>query len=834
MPSAKHPLPDGSNPQFDAQVEAYAQSGFGRDLLPIIPFDAKISTRSRNPDHILGSRGKIPGKKLDDGWVGYFGWTELHSTPGVRASWRGWECSLGLQGRNFPGLDIDIDVLEVADAAEALALEILGRAPVRSAGSPRRLMVYAGQGHPKRRLTFKLPGIEKAMAVELLGSGQQYLVEGIHKSGHAYEWRGEISPSNLGTTAIIPINATKLDEYFDRFAALIQDKFQAELVSTRKKSKAGTVEEEKPDAEMTLTGSRNRRGHRGQKSITLAPSMEALAAAVYKIPNSNGQLSYDDWIDVGLATHAASGGSEEGYKIFEQWSLQYPGNTPRLVRDKWDSFHPNRTGWNWLSQFARQFGFSPAAYEFERIPDDHDGHGTEVGDVAGAGALMFENHVYVEQTKTAVDLKTLEILDQAQFNARHWLIGPPTDPKKCAWAIFLARGELRQTVKSITYRPGAPVLIHEDYEGGECVNIWRPTTTPVPDTATEIEAKPWLDHLKYLIPDERERTLLIHWFAWIIQNPHLKPNWGVLIGSPHQGNGKSILLAPIRAALGIRNVREVTAEDLEGNYSGWLMETKLFVVEEMHSFQRVSAMNRLKGFLASPPYRLRVNPKFGRQFDIANIVAGIFFTNHPNAVALEKSDRRFMIIASEAEPREKAYYQGLCDWYDEGGAALTARYLLDLDLEGFDALGQAPGTQAKIEMRKQSRSRLEEWVEDGMEQGAKYGDGPFGPALIALDDLRRSIPDEVFGNAGRPSSNRFPSTLTRAGAKSLGERINLLKTPPGARPVLGDPKQARLYSLRDHARFASMDRDDLAAAFWEERLRAQGEPLDPDQHFGSR
>jgi hypothetical protein len=803
MPSTNQAPLNGTSPNFALTAEPYDRAGFRRDLLPIIPPDAQVSIHSRNPAAISAGRGKLPGRFAGDGWVGFSNWTHNVSRPEDLHTWGAWNCGLGLQGRNFPALDVDVDVLAVADALEDLARRVLGPAPCRSAGSARRLLVYAGQGHRKRRLTFRLPGVENDQAVELLADGQFYVVEGLHKSGNMYEWEGGQSPAQVNAKNLTPITAAKLDEFFDRAVVLLKTAFGAEV---------------------TAKASRSRARAAGHKSLSFAPSLDALRDVVDAIPN-NDEVDYDDWIHVGHAIHAASRGSEDGYLIFEDWSVKWGGdNTPELIREKWDGFDPKATGWNYLAQLAMKTGFNAAKWEFGLAELD-------VG-VEAAKDEMFAHSVWVERVQAVMDLRTFDLLNREQFNARQFRVGEPASHAECAWAVFLKKGERRKSVKSITYRPGAPLFVFEPAERGECVNVWRPTDSTLPCSATEADAKPWLDHLAFLFPEAGERQMLINWLAWVAQNPEKKPNWGVLVGSQHQGNGKSILTKPVRSALGEHNVREVTVEDLSSGYTDWIAQAKLFIVEEMHSFERTSAMNRLKNFLALPPYTLRVNPKFGKQFEVPNILAGLFFTNHRNALALEKTDRRFLVLWTDALPRDERYYLDLLAWYGAGGAEKAARYLLDLDLEGFHALGRAPETPAKSEMRKQSRSRLDEWIEEGMAEGAELGTGPFGAAIVALEDLRQVMPDEVFGKAGRPSPIRFATAMRNAGAVPV-DRVALGPVPRGVTPPRVDLQQARLYSLRDHQRFASADRADLASLYWEERLRAQGGSLDVDRLFAA-
>lgn len=806
----------GSNPHFGTQAKAYAEAGFRRDLLTIIPPGAAIIAGSKSRDSLIAGRGKVPGTKVGNAWAGFGAWQKNVTTPEMIRRWETWNCGLGLLSHNTPGLDIDIDVEEVADAIELLALEVLGSAPARFGRGARRLLSYRGQ-HRKRRLVFNLPGTDAPQAVELLGDGQQYVVEGIHpKTGRPYTWRDGVSPANLGASGLTTITAVRLDEFYDRAELLLGTKFGATIMTRAAQGR--------PRSDRTVHGG------------LAAPSTAALSAVISAIPNDRADVDYDTWIKIGMAIKAASEGSEEGYIIWEEWSLQDPENTVEMVEYKWKTFDTDKIGWTWLTHQARPFGFRAAPWEFDALPEPTEAEmDADERAKALAATDMFARCVWVEKIQCVVDLHTLTPLNREQFNWRFANIGHPADSKGCAWSVFGAALDRRRTVKSLTYRPGGPLFVYEEAENGLCLNIWRGPTGPIPETATAEDAKPWLDHLTYLFGDGEERDALIHWLAWVVQNPALKPNWGVLIGSPWQGNGKSILLEPVRYALGGHNVRELGADDLSSGYSDWMIETKLFVVEEMHSFERKATMNKLKNYLATPPWELRVNPKYGRQFSVPNVLAGVFFTNHGDALALEKADRRFFVLWTEVPPRDRAYYLALTTWFKASGSAVVARYLLSLDVANFDALGIAPGTSAKEDMRKHGRSRLDEWIEEGMQEGQEFGTGPFGPRLIALDDLRKAIPQEVFGKNERPSSARFRAALIKAGAHDLDARVGL---GPAPQKCLIEPncdlRQARLYSLRDHQVFEVADRADLPDMFWAERIRAQDddEPVRTVRKFG--
>jgi hypothetical protein len=246
-------------------------------------------------------------------------------------------------------------------------------------------------------------------------------------------------------------------------------------------------------------------------------------------------------------------------------------------------------------------------------------------------------------------------------------------------------------------------------------------------------------------------------------------------------------------------------------------ECKVFFVEEMMNFGKRELMQRIKTLLAAPPDTLQVNPKYGRKYEVPNILAGVFFTNHEDAVALEKGERRFAVYWSEAKKGSPAYFTRLAEWLRDGGSALAARWLLDYDASFYNMLGEAPDTAARENMRHAARSKLDEWIEDGIETGS----GCFASDLVALDDVRASVPFEVLGRLGGPNGAVFAACMRRAGARPLRQRFFLGMPRNGCSPLRCDPSQARLYSLRRHDMFIGHDKEKLVDLFWELRRKAE-------------
>jgi hypothetical protein len=290
----------------------YAAAGFGSELLPILPPDARINPASPQAENLLESRGKTPGRLSRDGWFGFGRWTSHQSSPQDHQKWRTWGAGVGMQGRKFPALDIDVDLGGIADGIANEAFSSLGLGPTRSRGGARRLLVYAGEGITKRRLAFRFPGgllpaaadvlhhesdqqpdgpdvldPRRVHAVELLGSGQQYVCEGVHPSGRAYEWAGGVSPADWasGAAGLAVITAEEVDAFFAWVETYVVS-LGAEIV-TNSGSGAGL------------------RDGAWQAGLQ-APSLEAARGALGAIdPND---LDYDQWIQVMAAFKAATEG----------------------------------------------------------------------------------------------------------------------------------------------------------------------------------------------------------------------------------------------------------------------------------------------------------------------------------------------------------------------------------------------------------------------------------------------------------------------------------------------------------------------------------------------
>ena len=176
-----------------ATVQPWIDRGFTEDLLLVIPPGAPLSPYS---NLTTAHCGKTPGLPTPDGWVGHRGWTrENVSRETLKqrlATLAGAPFSLGLQARRFHAFDVDTDDLEFARRVYHHLKPIIDRCGlgIRVGKAPGFLVPFRlMEPRHKARISFVHEILGSGSAVEMLGQGQQYVIQGKHpKTGQPYRW----------------------------------------------------------------------------------------------------------------------------------------------------------------------------------------------------------------------------------------------------------------------------------------------------------------------------------------------------------------------------------------------------------------------------------------------------------------------------------------------------------------------------------------------------------------------------------------------------------------------------------------------------------------------
>jgi hypothetical protein len=166
------------------------------------------------------------------------------------------------------------------------------------------------------------------MKVEVLGCGNQFVVDGMHASGVPLEWRNG-SPETVPSADLTPVTEEQIDAFFAAIAPLI-----------------------KPTGEKPAGPTSDRTSILGLE----ASDPLRIIAALADIPNVS-PANWEDWNYIGMAVWAATGGSEAGRTAFHRWSARNPTYDAKETEERWHHWHkspPTQVGAGTLFRLAAE------------------------------------------------------------------------------------------------------------------------------------------------------------------------------------------------------------------------------------------------------------------------------------------------------------------------------------------------------------------------------------------------------------------------------------------------------------------------------------------------
>ena len=256
------------------------------------------------------------------------------------------------------------------------------------------------------------------------------------------------------------------------------------------------------------------------------------------------------------------------------------------------------------------------------------------------------------------------------------------------------------------------------------------------------EAKAVIDrflwHTKYIIGDERQEALLIDWLAHNVKTPGKKINWAIVLQGIY-GTGKTYFFNLLEAMLG-PYAKAVANKTLTSHFTGWATGSLVVCIDElrMSGQNRYEIVDTLKPYISNPT--VAIEAKGENSIHVPNFTNYLAFTNHKDAVPVDRGERRYCILFSKVESEdqmrkeivdrlnvlgirpsegdkpEKVYFDMLFgDLQDHPGVLL--RFFKDHQYsEHFSPRGAAPMTEAKklmMELTKPSyQSDMEEHIDE--------------------------------------------------------------------------------------------------------------------------
>lgn len=340
-------------------------------------------------------------------------------------------------------------------------------------------------------------------------------------------------------------------------------------------------------------------------------------------------------------------------------------------------------------------------------------------------------------------------------------------PKSAPAIKIWQQRHTRLTVDGLTWQPGQPELctLPEATEAGSRgLNTWRGLPPlPKPGNWEEL-ARPFVEHVAYLVPAEAERHRFLQWLAHMVQRPEELPHTCYLFVTPSFGIGRGWLAGVLaRVMRGHAAIGVDLAQTLLGSFNGRLSRKLMAIVEEVREgagTNRYTLANKFRDEITGEVRH--INPKFGLQSVEKNCLRWLIFSQHLDAVPFDEGDRRVIVIANPEKGKDAGYYSriyGLLNNRDFAGA--VRHYLATYDLTGFNPGEHAPLNAAKREAAESMLSPVDVAVREYLDECDK--------PLIAVSAIRAHV---ILSGTSGISDTHFRHALQRAGI-GKGRRIRM-------------------------------------------------------------
>ena len=369
------------------------------------------------------------------------------------------------------------------------------------------------------------------------------------------------------------------------------------------------------------------------------------------------------------------------------------------------------------------------------------------------------NRIYREQFK---DFVTIEQLRQDCANSSILVLEGGKEKRK-TYAEVWFRSHRRRDHDNVDFVPGAGPIVENK------INLWTGWgATPVAGDIT-----PWIEFLDYLFAgDPDARTWFEQWAAFPLQNPGAKLTTAAVIWSANQGVGKSMLGETIGKLYG-DHFTTISAAVLHSPFNGIMRGRQFILGEENSSSDPRADANKLKAMITGET--IVINEKNQPMIELPNRINFFFTSNHADAFHLDEGDRRYFVHEVTSGRLSDEFYKDFADWRDNrGGLSALMHHLQNLDLIGFLPKGNAPMTESKREMIHQSKSEVERWLGETLEDEDSVW-LTFGKEVTSLEAVTETFNREHRARATTTAVSRAIRRHHRYASKKVSTHLGRMK-----------------------------------------------------------
>tara|TARA_A100000171_G_C2138793_1_gene152758 strand:- start:4783 stop:7305 length:2523 start_codon:yes stop_codon:yes gene_type:complete len=422
---------------------------------------------------------------------------------------------------------------------------------------------------------------------------------------------------------------------------------------------------------------------------------------VLKIKTKYG---YDDWIKMAFIINHETGGSEEGYKLFLEWSkLDEDGfESEKAVRDQWNKCKNSRTNgkkvtmgtlktW-YYEEYPNENKTKKSKNPYKDIYykncswNDDDKCWEGKINLDGLVELMNKELIFVKETGETI------VLDGDE----KWYLKKPNQLKEL-FSCFIFKN-----IKNKDINPADLWLKHIDrrqvikigfdpknIDNPEIFNIWKGlkiNETYLNNFDTN-DAKPIIDHIFNIWCSQNQEYFdyVMNWFAHILQFPYKKTGVVVCLKSNKEGAGKGIIMNKLRKIIGDNHYFQCNNLDqLTGSFNG-VGEAKILInLDEAFWGKDKKKEGMLKNIITEETKF--VNKKNKESYIIEDYCNYIISTNNDCFIPASEGGRRFFALDLDNQfsgvqnENKKEYFKNI----NEAPAGAFAKYLFERDISTFN------------------------------------------------------------------------------------------------------------------------------------------------------
>lgn len=292
------------------------------------------------------------------------------------------------------------------------------------------------------------------------------------------------------------------------------------------------------------------------------------------------------------------------------------------------------------------------------------------------------------------------------------------------------------------------------------------TYTPIETYRVKGDPAPVLDLLSRILPDPRDRDILLAYMAACVQYPGVKFQWAPLLQGA-EGNGKTLFARCVAHAVGHRYTHIKSANDLGNVFNSWVQGNLFIGIEDVHvPDHKREIIEILKPLITND--RVEIQGKGSDQVTGDNRANFMLNANHKDAIRKTESDRRFCVFYTAQQSAADivkagmggAYFPNLYRWLRAEGYAVINDYLrcyaIPDALNPATSCHRAPETSSTAEAVIMSRGGVEQELMEAIEEGRPGFKGGWVSSMV-LDTLLKDgrVNNRIVHNKRREMLREF-------------------------------------------------------------------------------